>query len=62
LQKGEKTMKKEFYTIRSLGGMLVGTMYGWKEAKKMAIDFVVMHDRPAYIYDENNKLVAIQHP
>lgn len=55
-------MKKEFYTIRSLGGMLVGTRYGWTEAKKMAIDFVVMHDRPAYIYDENNKLVTIQHP
>lgn len=55
-------MTKELYTIKSLNGMLVGTRFGWKEAKKMAIDFVVTHDKPAYIYDSHNKLVAIQHP
>jgi hypothetical protein len=55
-------MQQELYTIKTLNKMLVGTKYGWNEATKMAIDFVVMHGIPAYIYDSKNKLVGIQHP
>ena len=55
-------MQHELYTIKTLNKMLVGTRYGWKEATKMAIDFVTMHGIPAYIYDSSNKLVGIQHP